>query len=198
MGRHKTISDEEVLRIARDLFRARGHTATTRDIAEAAGISEAILYQRFGSKDQLFFAAMRPTGPDVEMLLGPEEPAEDALQYLREVVVRVAEHFAQIIPVALRVMMHPSFNPANLAPGQHEGPKLLVDGFAMRLASLKRGGQIATSSTTATARLLVSVAHDWALGQVHGRSRTVRELKEMVDIVWEGLRVRPGRRAAQT
>ena len=105
MGRHKTISDEEVLRIARDLFRARGHTATTRDIAEAAGISEAILYQRFGSKDQLFFAAMRPTGPDVEMLLGPEEPAEDALQYLREVVVRVAEHFAQIIPVALRVMM---------------------------------------------------------------------------------------------
>src|SRR5262245_60647331 len=51
MGRHKTISDDEVLQVARGLFREKGHTATTREIAEAAGISEAILYQRFGSKD---------------------------------------------------------------------------------------------------------------------------------------------------
>ena len=58
MGRQKTISDEQVLRVARDLFRDKGHTATTREIAQAAGISEAILYQRFGSKDDLFFAAM--------------------------------------------------------------------------------------------------------------------------------------------
>src|SRR4051812_6998486 len=85
MGRHKTISDQEVLRVARDVFRAQGHTATTRAIAEAAGISEAVLYQRFGSKDELFFAAMRPSGPDVEELLGPEDPPGDALTYLRAV-----------------------------------------------------------------------------------------------------------------
>src|SRR5216683_5525340 len=71
MGRHKTISDDEVLRAARDIFREKGHTATTREIAEAADISEAILYQRFGSKDDLFFAAMAPRAPDVEKLLGP-------------------------------------------------------------------------------------------------------------------------------
>src|SRR5262245_16666657 len=63
MGRQKTISDEEVLRIARDVFLEKGHIATTREIAQAAGISEAILYQRFGSKQELFFTAMRPTGP---------------------------------------------------------------------------------------------------------------------------------------
>src|SRR2546421_144555 len=44
MGRHKTISDDQVLQVARGLFREKGHTATTREIAEAAGISEAILY----------------------------------------------------------------------------------------------------------------------------------------------------------
>ena len=85
MGRQKTISDDEVLRIARDLFRARGHTATTREIAEAVGVSEAVLYQRFGSKDELFFAAMVPQPPDVEQLLGPKDPPEDAHAYLRAV-----------------------------------------------------------------------------------------------------------------
>src|SRR5262245_30612115 len=107
MGRQKTISDDEVLRIARDAFRKQGHTATTRGIARAAGISEAILYQRFGSKDQLFFAAMHPRGPDLEHLLGPGAPSEEALAYLHAVVVRLGEHFAEVIPIALHVMMHP-------------------------------------------------------------------------------------------
>src|ERR1700730_4302681 len=115
MGRHRTISDDEVLVIARDLFRARGHTATTRQIAEAAGISEGVLYQRFGSKDDLFFAAMRPRGPDIEKLLGPKDLLDDAHTYLRAVVVRLGKYFADVIPLALRVMTHPSFDPGSLA-----------------------------------------------------------------------------------
>src|SRR6187200_500594 len=113
MARPKTISDEEVLRVARDLFRGRGHTATTREIAQAAGISEAILYQRFGSKDELFFAAMHPTGPDLERLLGPADPPGDAHAYVRAVTLRIGEYFADVIPLALRVMTHPSFDHAS-------------------------------------------------------------------------------------
>src|SRR5712691_8039416 len=103
MGRHKTISDDDVLGIARELFGAQGHTATTRAIAEAAGISEAVLYQRFGSKDDLFFAAMHPRGPDIDELLGPSDPPEDAHTYLRTVVVRLGKFFGDVIPLALRV-----------------------------------------------------------------------------------------------
>src|SRR5438046_8203043 len=106
MGRHKTISDDEVLRVARDVFREHGHTASTRVIAEAAGISEAVLYQRFGSKNELFFAAMRPGGPDLAELLGPPEPPEDARAYLQATVVRMGRHFARVLPLALQVMMH--------------------------------------------------------------------------------------------
>src|SRR5262245_11624134 len=191
MGRQKTITDEEVLRIARKIFRQQGHTATTREIAQAAGISEAILYQRFGSKDQLFFAAMHPQGPDLEELLGPRDPPEDALSYLRAVVVRLGEHFAEAIPLALRVMMHPSFDPARLAHAQPGGPAALPAGLAERLASLARRGELALPSAAVTARLLVNLAHDWALRSVHGRSpRGTRELKEMVDVGWEGLRTR--------
>jgi AcrR family transcriptional regulator len=189
MGRQKTITDDEVLRIARNIFREQGHTATTREIAQAAGISEAVLYQRFGSKHELFFAAMRPRGPDIEQLLGPRDPPEYALTYLHAVVVRLGAHFAEVIPVALRVMTHPSFDPASLARANPGGPAALQEGLAERLASLARRGELATPSAAVTARVLVSLAHDWALRRAHGASsRGVRELKEMVDVVWEGLR----------
>src|SRR5713226_6083476 len=118
MGRYKTISDHEVLGVARDLFRKRGHSVTTRQIAEAAGISEAVLYQRFGSKDDLFFAAMHPSGPDIDQLLGPLHPPEDAHAYLRAVAVRLGKYCAEVIPLALRGMAHPSFGPASLARAQ--------------------------------------------------------------------------------
>src|SRR5262245_2129630 len=191
MGRKKTISDDEVLEIARHIFREHGHTASTRQIAEAAGISEAILYQRFGSKDELFFAAMHPRGPDLEQLLGPQEPRDDAITYLQAVVVRLGKHFADVIPIALHIMTHPSFDPAHLARAHIGGPPPLVEGLAQRLTILARREKLTISSATLTARLLVSLAHDWALRRANSPSpRDVRELKDMVDVVWKGIQPR--------
>jgi AcrR family transcriptional regulator len=194
MGRRKLISDDEVLRVARGVFAAHGHTATTRAVAEAAGISEAVLYQRFGTKDDLFFAAMRPQGPDVERLLGPKEPPDDARAFLRAAVGRMAEYFAEMIPLGLRVMTHPSFDPTAFARAVPEGHAVLRKALAERLAVLARRGQMA-NRPTAAARLLVSLAHDWALGAAlaHDLSaRRRRELRDMVDVVWEGLRAQVG------
>jgi AcrR family transcriptional regulator len=191
MGRQKTISDDEVLRIAREVFRRQGHTATTRAIAHAAGISEAVLYQRFTSKDDLFFAAMRPTGPDIERLLGPVNPPDDARRYLQTLVVHLGEYFAEVIPQALHFMIHPSFDPATLARVQLRGAAELQTGLADRLASLARRKRITLTDKETTARLLLSLAHDWALGTIlaHG-TRTPRpaELRAMVDVVWKGMR----------
>jgi AcrR family transcriptional regulator len=193
VGRHKAISDQEVVRVARELFRAQGHTVSTREVAEAAGISEATLYQRFGSKDDLFFAAMHPRGPDIDALLGPDEPPEDAHMYLQGVVVRIGKYFAEVIPLALRVMTHPSFDPGSLARAQPTGAAVLQQALVARLASLVRRKRIVMSSEAMTARVLVSLAHDWALGGVlspGNRPHRERELKDMVDVVWQGLEPR--------
>ncbi len=191
MGRRKTISDDDVLTIARQIFREQGHTATTRAIADAAGISEAILYQRFGSKDHLFFKAMHATGPDLEELLGPADPPEDAHAYLRTVAVRLRRYFSEVIPLALRVMTHPSFDFGTLRGTQPMPAATLRDGLAARLDALVRRQRIAAPSTALTAKLLVSLAHDSALAaaMMPGNAATgERDLRAMVDILWQGLR----------
>lgn len=53
---------EAIVRAARTLFAEKGFDgATTRDLANAAGVSEALLYKHFPSKDSLY-AAARCTG----------------------------------------------------------------------------------------------------------------------------------------
>jgi AcrR family transcriptional regulator len=200
MGRIKAISDDEVLRVARGVFRRRGHSATTREIARAAGVSEPVLYQRFGTKDTLFFRAMHATGPDVEALLGPAEPPDEALSYLLGVAERLVKFYCDVIPLVMRVMTHPAFDPANLARLEPGGPAALQRGLAERLSRLARRGLISSRPPATMARLIVGLAHDYALGRVlaHGNARPGhRDLRDVVRLAWEGLRPRERKRSAR-
>src|SRR5436305_1114119 len=58
---------EAILEAAKRVFGQAGyHEATTRDIAAAAGVSEALLYQHFPGKRQLFEAVMGEAAADLE------------------------------------------------------------------------------------------------------------------------------------
>jgi hypothetical protein len=104
------------------------------------------------------------------------------------VVARLGKQFAEVIPLALHVMTHPSFDPASLRHAHFGGPDALLKGLAERLEALARREELALPSPAATARLLVSLAHDWALRHVHSnKSGGARELKDMVNVVWQGL-----------
>jgi hypothetical protein len=68
------------------------------------------------------------------------------------------------------------------------GPIELHDALARRLESLERRGEVRLVNAAVTARLLLSLAHDWALKSAHFGKRDTNELRDMVDVVWEGLR----------
>jgi AcrR family transcriptional regulator len=187
MTRPKTITDAEILAVARKVFRARGHAASTRDVALEAGISEGVLYQRFGSKDDLFFAAMVPSAPDVELLLGPERPEGDALAFVKAVLVRMSSYFADVIPLALHVMTHPSFEPATLGRAIASATRL-QEGLARRLTVFESAKQIRKSTAEQTARLLVSLAHDTALtGPSRSAAQRANDLEAMATVLWNGI-----------
>jgi AcrR family transcriptional regulator len=192
MSRPKTISDESLLAVARKLFRAEGHAVSTREVAESAGISEAVLYQRFGNKDELFFAAMAPSAPDLAEVLGPEIPDLGAKEYLVGTAGRLADYFGEVLPLALRLITHPSFDYKSLG-GVHAFQERLRQGLLLRLTWFEGRRRLRRGTAGAVTQLLISLAHDWALSGVmsprgaHRRDPEERAaLAALVELVWKG------------
>ncbi|XXY48503.1 helix-turn-helix domain-containing protein [Sorangium sp. So ce269] len=201
MGRHRTIDDEELLKVARRVFRQGGHTASTRDVARAAGISQAVLYQRFRSKDDLFFAAMFPPPPDVGVLLGDEDEAgRGARRHLTGIATRVLGYFTSAAPAILHLVTHPSF-PEMMAHAHHRFLGAgLVDALADRLRALSRRGLIAPVDAGAAAEALVAALHSVALFRIFSGTGDVppddARARRVVQVLWSGLK--PRRRRSQT
>src|SRR2546430_90844 len=101
MGRRKLVADEALLQAARQVFVEQGLQATTAGIALRAGLSEAALLKRHGSKVGLFHAALgtmfrRPMWWEAEEEEGAS--VEDRLAALAE---RGALYFRTLVPLMM-------------------------------------------------------------------------------------------------
>jgi len=191
MGRNRTIDDDELLRVAREIFREGGHTATTRDVARAAGISQAVLYQRFGSKEDLFLRAMTPELPDVEALLG-SYPPRNAKDHVRQISERLVDFFVSMLPTLLHVHAHPALDASHLKKWHARLPFMpIVRALGERLGRLQADQLISSVNPEAAAHTLVAAAHSVALletmtGGGHGHSRPAK-IAALVEVIWSGL-----------
>jgi AcrR family transcriptional regulator len=115
MARPRTTSDEQILAAARACFLEHGAGVATTIIAERLGISHAVLFQRFGTKEQLLRAALLPQfePPWLEQLrAGPDE--RDGETQLRDLAEQMFGFFQSLVPgvVVLRSAgLMPPFNP---------------------------------------------------------------------------------------
>lgn len=191
MGRARTVEDEDILKAARLAFVDRGQFATTREIAEAAGISQAVLYQRFGSKDELFFTAMAPPPPDLDDLLGDPPPEPDETEaYLADVAERLYRYFETVAPLFVQLATHTAFHADHLAhahrPVTGSG---LAEALGTRLGDLAEQGFVRKGDGSAMAGLLISVVHGEALSAAllktppDGKRR-----RETIRLIWRGLK----------
>jgi AcrR family transcriptional regulator len=100
-----------IMRAALLLFSEKGFDATTtKEIAQAAGISEAVIFRHFESKDELYAAILRVT-PDAppleEWLTGLAVYAErrDDARLFGSLAARILEYHSRD-PVFLRLMLY--------------------------------------------------------------------------------------------
>jgi AcrR family transcriptional regulator len=103
MARTPKITNEQILAAAREVFLDQGFTGSTLDIAQKAGISEASIFKRFSTKEELFFASMGiPEKPqwvqEIESLVGKG----DIKQNLIYISQQILDFYRQVMP---RMMM---------------------------------------------------------------------------------------------
>lgn len=103
MARIPKITNQQILESAREIFLEQGFGASTLEIAQKAGISEASIFKRFPSKEELFFASMgipetSPLGKKLDALIGKGNLQQNLIQLSLEIL----EFNRQVMP---RLMM---------------------------------------------------------------------------------------------
>ena len=197
MGRTKRISDDELLRVARTVFAAEGFGASTRAIARQAGISEAILYQRYRTKLDLFYAAMIPAPFDAVRLLERHPPDRPVGPTFAAIALEVLGYFREVMPALTQLVTHPSFSLEELADRHVEPPLHRLGGaVAAYLEGQRRRGAIGADAHTArlAAMTLIATLHSLALFErlgLHGGALPDREVRGIARLLLAGLKGGP-------
>ena len=100
MGRPRRISDEDIAREARSIFLAQGPGASTEKIARQLGVSQAALFKRVPTKDELLILALYPRDPPHVVLQLPMGPDSDrpVPQQLAELCRSLLLCFRDLLP----------------------------------------------------------------------------------------------------
>jgi AcrR family transcriptional regulator len=190
MPRNKIIPDDVILAVARSLFLKEGVNASTRDIAKKAGISEAVIYQRFGTKEDFFFAAMKLPEAQLNSIFDIQPGKEGVVKNLEHVSMQIIEYFREVMPVFLTLISHPSFSmqtflTRHTVPAVQLGEKL-VD----YLTAESKLGRVRKDKIAVAVNVLLSHLHNIALYESIGAPQSTqidRAVSDAIAVLWEGL-----------
>ncbi|MEN0066769.1 MAG: TetR/AcrR family transcriptional regulator [Myxococcota bacterium] len=99
MARPRLVSDREILDAARACFVEQGPQVSTAVIAEQVGLSQAALFKRFGTKQQLLMAALAPPEIPEWIALVERGPDERPIpEQLTEIAQAISEFFVEMTP----------------------------------------------------------------------------------------------------
>ena len=194
IGRPKQVSDEKIIAAARRCFLERGARVSAADIAHDLGLTHTTLFNRFGSKEALMIAALRPAEkvPWVDALeAGPDD------RPIRKQLVehcRVMSGYFEEVQAALAVLQA-----AGIAPERafltRRGDSQPVQAFHSLTAWLRRAqrqGRLAKCDVEMFAATILGALHHRVFtarvcGQPVGPIATERHAERLIDLLWNGI-----------
>ena len=190
MARTKTISDEELLIIARAVFvESGGIRAPSKEIARRAGVSEGVLFQRFSTKEELFFAAMTPPPADVAALF--DHPHSKGPELMEKITFALVDYFRLMLPVLIPLMSHPSFRFEDFARRQPDSPLVTLRRKLMQfMADEKDAGRVGAVDPGAAALVIWSTANTVAFFEhmgAHDGKMPNSIIRAAVECLWRGM-----------
>jgi AcrR family transcriptional regulator len=191
MGRPRTISNEDMLTAAREVFLKHGVFGSTKEIARRAGISEAALFKRFSTKAQLFMAAMAPPTPGIDAIVARAAAMKSAREALHALSEAVLDYFRTAIPTILPLVSHPTFVAAELPRNfETSAATSLLRAVAIYLGNENARGRLRVKDPPAAAAVLVAALHSIALFEImgfHGGTMPKAGVRSLIDALWHGL-----------
>lgn len=191
MPRPRTISEDELLAAARAVFVERGFAASTKEVARRAGVSEALLFQRYPTKADLFFAAMVPPAFAVSAQLKKVHSPREMPQALETLGFSLLDYFRAALPVLGPLESHPDFEFEEFA---RRHPQSSLASMRYEMVEFFRVHRAPDPSAAALILMgtMRSVAQFERLG-AHGGRFPSEIITRTIRCLWEG--VRPHRRS---
>jgi AcrR family transcriptional regulator len=187
------ISDAELLEAARAVFLESGVDATTATVAARAGVSEALVFKRFGTKERLFDLAMAGARPrwvsELDDVAGP----------LPEQLERIAHAMLDTMRAEMpRTMMVWSRNPgqprwsSGSASPPVQGIRILAAWFEEQiLAGRMRRCDPELFAHAFSGAIVAHAMRDMTGLSEHMPLATTTFVRGLVDFLWRGVRPPP-------
>lgn len=189
MTRSKTVTDEAILASARSLFLEVGIKASTRKIAKAAGISEAVIFQRFDTKEALFFAAMVPPKARIEKIFRIQPGENEVPENLELISLQIVDYFHEVMPTFIALIGHPAFNMQTFLQ-RHTMPRIQIgDRLTEYLIAEAKIGRIRSSQVEIAVAILLSYLHHFAMSETIGAQQGSARatITDAINALWQGL-----------
>ena len=164
--------------------------ATTKEIAKAAGFSEAALYKHFADKTELFLAVLRERAPSdlTGLLAGLEAGRGEVRRTLVDIARAAVAFYVETFPIGASIFSEPALLAAHreALKAHGVGPGTVPDTLARYLEAERGLGRLpAGVDPRSAADLLLGACHYQAfLGFFADRSV---DAEELVRTLWEGI-----------
>lgn len=190
MARPRQVSDEEILLAARGCFLEQGPSVSTTVIARRLGVSQAALFKRFGTKEDLLIAALAP--PEIPGFVPLADAGPDArplpLQ-LRELAGEIHRFLQGLVP-CLAMLQASGLDMRTLMTRYQIPPPLrahrALTGWFERAAA---AGRLGPCEPSAVATILIGALQGHRMLSMIGATPNPAEgyLDQVVGTLWRGI-----------
>lgn len=166
MARKPKITNQQILEAAREVFLQKGFGGSTLEIAQRAGISEASIFKRFSTKEELFFAAMGIPEKalwiqEMETLSGKGNLKEN----LTKICHQILEFYGEIMPRIMMLRSRGNLLPETEFGGQEPRPIRDVKILSAFLEREMQQGRLRYCDPLAVAHILLGSLMNYVLLQ---------------------------------
>ena len=169
MARTRSISNEQILSAAREIFMEQGIEAKTSEIARHAGVSEGTIFARFKTKEALFIEAMAmPTTPPWMASLDDKVGKGALREQIEGQGNDMLAFFLELIPKMSMAMSHSHEIRQKIMRQKASPPVVAIKRISSYFEREQRIGRLGPCDPEILARALMGALHHFAFAELHG------------------------------